>query len=146
MKNRLLITVTALLLAASPLLRAADEPKTPLGEKMEALNTAYKAAKKQITTSAESPETLAELSKAKMELQEALKENLKPKNLALVPADGKAKYLEGYEAKMHQMIDLFGKLEMALKEKKHDAAVALVTEIDALNKESHTAYRAKPKM
>lgn len=146
MKNRLLITVTALLLAATPLLRAADEPKTPLGEKMTAVNDAYKVARKSINDGAETADTLALVSKAKAALEASLMEKPPAKNLDLVPEAKKAEYLKGYDADMHKMIALFGKLEAALKEKNNAAAKAVVTEIDAQQKSSHSAYRAKPKV
>src|SRR4051812_46973563 len=106
MKNRLLITATVLLLAAAPAF-SADEPKTPLGEKMTAVNDAYKVVKKSVNEGTETADTLALVTKAKAALQDSLKE--KPKNLALVPEAAKAEYLKGYDTEMHTMLGLFGK-------------------------------------
>lgn len=143
MKNRLLITVTALLLAATPFLRAADEPKTPLGEKMEAIKKDYDVVKKAVNGGTATAETLALVANLKHNAEASLKE--KPKNVALIPEADKAAFLKGYDTEMHQMIALFGKLETALKDHNNDAAKALITEIDAQQRKSHQAYRAKPK-
>lgn len=132
MKNRLLVTVTAILLAVSPVLRAADEPKTPLGEKMESIDKAFKAARAQINEGKEGPDTLAQIAAAKAALKDSVK--LQPKK---TPIDHD-KYVAGINA----MIALFDKLEASVKAKTNEESKKILADIAAAQRGSHREFRA----
>jgi len=148
----------ALTLAFAPLLRAQDamapapaaapaaapdkEEKTPLELKMDRMNRAFRALKKQAADPAQNESSL-KLVKG-MEAGTKASMDLTPAKAADLPDDQKAKFMADYKAGLQGMLDELAKLEAAFQAGNNDEAVKLVAEIDALEKKDHKAFR-KPK-
>lgn len=148
MKNRLLLTCTALLLACSPALRAAEamapkaeEKTTELGEQMSKINKAFNALRKkeQIGDATKNDASLALIATINAGLQASLK--LKPETTAEKPAAEQAAYVEKYQAEMKKMIELVGKVEAALKAGNNEQATALIAEVQTQQRADHKDFR-----
>ncbi len=143
MKIRLLLFTVACALAVGPVVRAADEPETELGGKMEKMSGAFRALRRQITDSSKNADSLAKLATIKSNAEASLK--LEPAKKAEIPAADQKKFVADYKAKMKELIDLIGKVEAALKANNNDEANKLVSAMGDAQKQGHKQFKKDDK-
>ena len=143
MKIRLLLLTLACALVAGPALRAADEPETELGGKMEKVGGAFRALRRQISDAAKNEDSLKRLATIRENLQAGLK--LEPAKKAEIPAAEQAKFVADYQAEMKAFITLVEKTEAALKAGKNDEAAKLVEQMGKDQKKAHTSFKKDDK-
>ena len=151
MKKRLIIATTCLALVCSPLVGAdaakpaapkGEEKHTELGDRMEKLNGAFRRLKRQITDATKNEASLALVGTVKKEAEASLA--YKPEWTAEQPAAKQAAFVESYKVEMKKMIEMVGKLEVALKAGKNDEAAKLITTLEEQRNASHKEFK-KPK-
>jgi soluble cytochrome b562 len=125
--------------AAAPAVAPADEKKTDLDLRMDRVSKAFRKLRKQVSDPTQNASSLALLATMQAALAEAV--DLTPEKAADVPADQKAKFMEGYKAGIKGMQDEFTKLGDALTAGKNDDAAKIVADIFALEKKDHGDYR-----
>jgi soluble cytochrome b562 len=118
-----------------------DEDKTPLGKKMSAMNTAFKAVGRQIDDASKNANTLEQLAIMETNAKAAL--TLEPEKKAKVPAGDQAKFTAGYQAGMKEFIATVQKLQAAIKAGKNADAVAMYDDLKGQQREGHKEYRIK---
>ena len=134
--------VCVLALAISSVAHAQQEKeKTPLGKKMSAMNTAFKAVGRQIDDASKNANTLEKLAVIETNAKAAL--TLEPEKKAKVPAADQAKFTAGYQAGMKEFIATVQKLQVAIKAGKNVEAVAVYDEMKSMQRSGHKEYRIK---
>ncbi|WP_411280222.1 cytochrome b562 [Gemmatimonas sp.] len=118
-----------------------DEDKTPLGKKMSAMNTAFKAVGRQVDDASKNANTLEQLTTIETNAKAAL--TMVPAKKEKVPAAEQAKFQAGYEAGMKEFLAAVAKLRVSIKAGKNAEAVVIYDEIKALQREGHKEYRIK---
>ncbi len=118
-----------------------DEEKTPLGKKMSAMNTAFKAVGRQLDDASKNANTLEQLATIETNAKAAL--TLEPEKKGKVPAGDQAKFMAGYQAGMKDLIATVQKLQTAIKAGKNTDAVAIYDEMKNQQREGHKEYRLK---
>ena len=124
---------------ATPAAAPADEKKTDLDLRMDRVAKAFRKLRKQVSDPTQNAASLALLATMQAALAEAV--DLTPEKAADVPADQKAKFIEGYKAGIKGMQDEFTKLGDALTAGKNDDAPKIVADILALEKKDHGDFR-----
>lgn len=119
----------------------ANEDKTPLGKKMSAMNTAFKAVGRQLDDASKNANTLEQL--AIMEASAKASLTMEPEKKAKVPAGDQAKFTVGYQAGMKEFIATVQKMQVAIKAGKNADAVAIYDEMKGQQREGHKEYRIK---
>ena len=143
MKIRLSLIAVVCALAVGTGIRAADEPETELGTKMEKVGGAFRALRRQISDSSKNADSLARLATIKENLTAGLK--LEPAKKAEVPAAGQKKFVDDYRADLKTFIGLVEKVEAALKAGNNDEAAKLVTQMGDDQKKAHKLYKKDDK-
>jgi cytochrome c556 len=115
--------------------------ETELSKQMEKLNGAFRKLRRQSADATKNADSLEQVAILKKYGQEALK--FEPYKATEVPADEKAKLIEGYKAKMNDFIAAVGKLEEAFKANNNEEAAKIVQELGAMQKEGHKEYKSK---
>lgn len=118
-----------------------DEPKTPLGKKMAAMNTAFKAVGRQIEDPSKNANTLEQI--AIMETNAKASLTFEPEKKAKVPAGEQAKFVSDYQAEMKQFIASVEKLKAAVKAGNNADAAKIVDEMKAAQREGHKEFRLR---
>jgi soluble cytochrome b562 len=118
-----------------------DEPKTPLGKKMTAMNTAFKAVGRQVEDPTKNASTLEQI--AIMETNAKSSLTLEPEKKAKVPAGDQAKFVSDYQAEMKQFLVSVDKLKAAVKAGNNAEAVKIVDEMKAAQREGHKEFRLR---
>jgi soluble cytochrome b562 len=118
-----------------------DEPKTPLGKKMTAMNTAFKAVGRQVEDPSKNASTLEQI--AIMETNAKSSLTLEPEKKAKVPAGDQAKFVSDYQAEMKQFLVSVDKLKAAVKAGNNAEAVKIVDEMKAAQREGHKEFRLR---
>ncbi|MEI6738679.1 MAG: cytochrome b562 [Gemmatimonadaceae bacterium] len=118
-----------------------DEEKTPLGKKMSAMNTAFKAVGRQLDDASKNANTLEQLAVIETNAKAALA--LEPEKKAKVPAAEQAKFMSGYQAGMKELIATVQKLQASIKAGKNTDAVAIYDEMKNQQRDGHKEYRIK---
>lgn len=118
-----------------------DEEKTPLGKKMSAINTAFKAVGRQIEDPSKNASTLEQIAIIETNAKAAMA--LEPEKKAKVPAADQAKFMAGYKDGMKQLLATVEKLKVAVKAGKNTEALAIIDEMKKEQKEGHSEYRLK---
>lgn len=146
MKNLLLcvaLAVSPALLfaqdAAKPKAEKHSHDETPLGETMDKLNGAWRKLRRQAADAAQNASSLELLATVKAAAEKSL--TFTPDLAKDIPADKRAKFIEGYQTKMKEVIASFGKLEALLKAGDNPGAVELIAKIAAMQKEGHKEYK-----
>ena len=135
-------TACVLALALSrPAFAQQDEEKTPLGKKMSAINTAFKAVGRQVDDPSQNTKTLEQLAIIETNAKAAL--TLEPEKKAKVPAAEQAKFLTGYQAGMKEFLVTVDKMRTALKAGKNADASAAYDAMKAQQRDGHKEYRIK---
>lgn len=135
------VSLLALALTTTTLHAQQEEPKTPLGKKMAALNTAFRALGRQI----EDPSKNA----SSLELIETIETNakgvltLEPEKKEKVPAAEQAKFMADYKAGIEKLVATTGELKAAVKAGKNAEAVAIIDKMKGLQRESHAEFRIR---
>jgi soluble cytochrome b562 len=106
---------------------------------MDRVAKAFRKLRKQVSDPTQNASSLTLLATMQAALAEAV--DLTPERAADVPADQKAKFIEGYKAGIKGMQDEFTKLGDALTAGKNDDAAKIVADIFALEKKDHGDYR-----
>jgi len=143
MKIRLLLLTAVFALVAGPAVRAADEPETELGQKMEKVGGAFRALRRQISDPAKNADSLSRLATMRENLQAALK--LEPAKKAEIPAADQKKFVADYQAEMKRFIGLIEKVEAALKAGNNDEASKLVSQMGDDQKKAHKQFKKDDK-
>lgn len=134
------LSLLALALTSSALQAQSDE-KTPLGKKMAAINTAFKAIGRQIEDPSKNASTLEQITVMETNAKAAL--TLEPEKKAQVPAAQQAKFVADYKAGIQTFIDTAVKLRAAVKAGKNADALAIVDEMKAQQRDSHKEFRIR---
>ena len=145
MKNRLLLLTTVFALALGPVAftRAADEPETELGKKMEKISSAWRVAKRQLPDSSKNADTLEKLATVKENMTAATK--LEPDLKKEKPAAEQAKFVADYQAKMKEEIKKIDEVIALVKAGKNDEAAKLVAVVDQDQKDAHKQFKKAKK-
>lgn len=129
-------------LALSSTLQAQqDEPKTELGRKMSAMNTAFKAIGRQVEDPAQNAKTLEQIAIMETNLKAAL--TLDPEKKGQVPAADQAKFVADYQAGIKQMQATLEKLKAAVKAGKNADALAIIDEMKQGQRDGHREFRVR---
>jgi soluble cytochrome b562 len=131
------IAITAILLCAPRVSLAED--KTPLEEKMTAMNKNFKALKKQVDDPAKkdsSIEMIAALKKGAIESKD-----LDPAKAKDVPAGERAKFIADYKAGMDQMIAAIDKLDKAVRAGDAAGAKAVLEDLTKQKADGHKKFQ-----
>lgn len=118
-----------------------EEEKTPLGKKMSAMNTAFKAIGRQIEDPSKNANTLEQITAIETNAKAAMA--MVPAKKEQVPAADRAKFQSGYEAGMKDFLVAVAKLKVAVKAGKNTEAVAIYDELKGLQRDGHKEYRIK---
>jgi soluble cytochrome b562 len=118
-----------------------DEEKTPLGKKMTAINTAFKAVGRQIEDPTKNASTLEQLATIETNAKAAL--TLEPEKKAQVPAAAQAKFVADYKAGIQEFLTTVEKMRAAIKAGKNAEAVTILDAMKDLQRESHKEFRIK---
>lgn len=116
-------------------------PETELHDKMEKMETAYKKLRRQAADVAMNADSLAQVVLLR-ELTEA-SAKLEPFKVTEIPAADRPEMIEGYKAKLGELLALIGKLETAFKAGRNEEAVKLVKALHDLEEEGHKEYKSK---
>ena len=144
MNTRIRQLGTALVLALSMAGTAQaqqDEPKTPLGKKMAAMNTALKAVGRQIEDPSKNANTLEQIAIIETNAKDALK--LEPEKKEKVPAAEQPKFVADYQAEMKKMLAVVDKLKAAVKAGNNAEAVKIVDDLKSAQREGHKEFRLR---
>ena len=123
--------------------RAADEPETELGKKMEKVGGAFRGLRRQIADSSKNADSLAKIATIKQNLQEAMK--LEPAKKAEIPAAEQKKFVADYQGDLKKMLALVDKVEAALKANNNEEAGKLVSQMGDDQKKAHKMYKKDDK-
>lgn len=118
-----------------------DEEKTPLGKKMSAMNSAFKAVGRQIDDPAQNASTLEQLAIIETNAKAALA--LEPEKKGKTPAADQAKFMADYQSGIKQFLVTVDKLKTVIKAGKNAEAGAILDEMKKEQKEGHAAFRIK---
>ena len=143
MKLRLSLLAAVVALALGLGVRAADEPETELGKKMEKVSGAFRGLRRQITDASKNADSLAKVATMKENLQAGMK--LEPAKTADLPQGEQKKFVADYQADMKKMLALLDKLEAALKANNNEEANKLVSQIGDDQKKDHKMYKKADK-
>lgn len=143
MKIRVLLFSLACALVASPVVRAADEPETELGAKMDKMSGAFRVLGRQVGDASKNADSLAKLKTIKENAEASLK--LEPAMKSKVPAAEQKKFVENYQADMKKFLELCGKLEAALKANNNELATKICGEMKDSQKSGHKQYKKEDK-
>jgi hypothetical protein len=154
MKPQLRLFALLTVLLAGPVAFAADaapdapaapakekKEDTELTKKMDKMNAAYRKLKKQAGDATKNAESLQLV--ATMWEYATAGSKLEPLKVTEIPEADRAKMIEGYKAKMKDLLTGIDKLEAALKAGQNEEAVKLVQALGALQKEGHKEYKSK---
>jgi soluble cytochrome b562 len=126
---------------ANPAQAQQDEPKTPLGKKMAAMNTAFKAVGRQIEDPSKNASTLEQIAIIETNAKSALA--LEPEKKGKIPAGEQAKFVSDYQAEMKKMLAVVDKLKTAVKAGNNADALKLIDEMKAAQREGHREFRLR---
>ena len=143
MKIRLLFLTVVCALTAPVAVRAADEPETELGGKMEKIGGAFRALRRQVADPAKNADSLTKVATIRENAQAALK--LEPAKKAEVPAAQQAKFVADYQAEMKKFIEMTTKVEAALKANNNAEAEKLLAAMNDHQKQSHKTFKKDDK-
>lgn len=121
--------------------QAQDEPKTPLGKKMAAINTAFKAVGRQIEDPSKNAATLEQIAIIETNAKASL--TLEPEKKEKIPAGEQAKFVGDYQVEMKKLIATVDKLKAAVKAGNNAEATKIVDEMKAAQREGHKEFRLK---
>lgn len=121
--------------------RFQDDEKTPLGKKMAAINTAFKAVGRQIDDPSKNAATLKQLDIIETNAKEAMA--LDPEKKAQVPAAQQAKFVADYKAGMKVFIETVGKMRTAVKAGNNAEASKLIDAMKDQQRDSHKEFRIR---
>jgi soluble cytochrome b562 len=122
--------------------KAAAET-TPLEDKMEDINAAYRKLNRQISDATKNADSLKQVGIMRDSANAALK--LEPKKKAEVPAGDQAKFLADYQTHMKEFIANIGKVETALKANKNEEAAAALKSLKQDQEEGHKMFKKDKK-
>ncbi|WP_434479277.1 cytochrome b562 [Gemmatimonas sp.] len=118
-----------------------DESKTPLGKKMAAMNTAFKAVGRQIDDPSKNAATLEQIAIIETNAKAAL--SMEPEKKEKIPAGEQAKFVADYQAEMKKMLTVVDKLKVAVKANNNAEAVKIIDEMKSAQREGHKEFRLK---
>jgi len=141
MKIRILLTVLLASLLSASFVQAGD---TPLDDKMDSINKAFRQLKKQVAEPAQNTSSLELIAKIKEASLASLE--LDPSKTAALPEKDRAAFVADYKTKMTAFVAELDKLVVELKANDNSAAVKRVAELGALQRSGHKEFRQqKPK-
>lgn len=143
MKIRLSLITVVCALAVGLVARAADEPETELGKKMEKVGGAFRALGRQISDPSKNADSLARIAVIKENLQASLK--LEPAKKAEIPAAEQKKFVADYQKTMKDFLALVDKTEAALKAGNNEEAAKLVGSMRDDQKKAHKQFKKDDK-
>ncbi len=120
-----------------------EEPDTELGKVMEKMNHAWRQLRKQSADPTRNASSLELVATINEQTKKAL--TLQPDTTKDKPEADRAKYVEGYQAKMKEVQEKLAKLSDAFKANDNTTAVALIKEIGGLQRSGHKEYKRPDK-
>jgi soluble cytochrome b562 len=135
------LCVLALALTQAAFRFQQDDEKTPLGKKMAAINTAFKAVGRQIDDPAQNAATLKQLDVIETNAKEAMA--LDPEKKGQVPAAQQAKFVADYKAGMKMFLDTVTKLRTAVKAGNNAEASKIIDAMKDQQREGHKEFRIR---
>lgn len=135
------LVVLAATLSHSAFAQQPEEPKTPLGKKMSAINTAFKAVGRQIDDASKNANTLEQLTTIETNAKAALA--LEPEKKDKTPAAEQAKFMADYKQQMNDFIATVGEMKTAIKAGKNADAAAILDKMKDEQREAHKEFRIK---
>ncbi len=121
--------------------QAQDEPKTPLGKKMAAMNTAMKAVGRQIDDPSKNASTLEQIAIIETNAKASL--TLEPEKKEKIPAAEQAKFVSDYQAGIKKLLAVVDKMKAAVKAGNNAEASKLLDEMKGNQREGHKEFRLK---
>lgn len=116
-----------------------EEPDTELGKVMEKVNHAWRQLRKQSADPAKNASSLELVATINEQTEKAL--TLQPDMTKDKPEADRAKYVEGYQAKMKEFREKLAKLSDAFKANDNTTAVALIKELTGIERSGHKEYK-----
>lgn len=135
------VCVLALALTQSAFTFQQDEPKTPLGKRMNAISTALKVIDRQIESADQNASTLKQFDIIETNVRESL--NFEPEKKAQIPAADQAKFVADYKAGIQELLATVGKAKAALKAGNNKEAAAMVDEMKSIQRKNHREFRIR---
>ncbi len=126
---------------ARPAFGQDNAEKTPLGKKMSAMNTAFKAVGRQIDDPSKNASTLEQLAIIETNAKAAL--TFEPEKKAQVPAADQAKFVADYQAGIKEFLVTVDKMRAALKAGNNADAAKVLDSMKDLQRDSHKEFRIK---
>lgn len=120
----------------------AQAPKTPLGQNMKKLNTAYKALGRAIRAGT-APEALTQVAIIREEAESSLK--LQPARKSEIPDGEQSKFVADYKSTMEAFLVDVKKLEAALKAGNMEEAKTLNTALKTDQTKAHKQFKKAAK-
>lgn len=115
--------------------------KTPLGKKMSAMNTAFKAIGRQIDDPSKNASTLEQLTIVETNAKAAIA--MEPEKKTQIPAGDQAKFVADYKEGMKQFLVTVDKMRAALKAGKNAEAATILDTMKDQQRDSHKEFRIK---
>ncbi len=135
------LSILALALTTSALGAQQTEEKTPLGQRMTAMNAAFRTIGQQIADSSKNASTMEQLAIFETNAKEAL--GFEPEKKAQIPEADQAKFVADYKAGIQKLLDTAGRLHAALHSGNNTEAAAIVEEMRGLQRSSHGEFRIR---
>lgn len=144
MKHRSRIAAVAFALALVPLTVSAQDaaPKTPLGQRMDAMNVAFRALGPMVADPAKNDSSVKLVATMVENASAAL--SFEPAKKAQVAADSQPQFVEGFQRELKVMVGMIERLQVALKANNNTSAAAIVDSMRTQQRSSHTVYRIRP--
>ncbi len=128
-------------LSLSTTAHAQDEPKTPLGKKMAAMNTALKAVGRQIDDPSKNANTLEQIAIIETNAKASL--TMEPEKKGKIPAADQAKFVSDYQAEMKKLLVVVDKMKAAVKAGNNAEASKILDDVKGAQREGHKEFRLK---
>lgn len=126
---------------SQPVFGQDNAEKTPLGKKMSAMNTAFKAIGRQIDDASKNANTLEQLTIIETNAKAALA--LEPEKKTKIPAADQAKFVADYQAGMKQFLVTVDKMRAALKSGNNAEAATILDAMKDQQRDNHKEFRIK---
>lgn len=118
-----------------------EKPETELTKKMDKMSAAFRKLRRQAGDATKNAESLELVATLREYATAAAK--LEPFKLTEIPEADRPKMLEGYQAKMKDLLATIDQLAAAFKAGQNEAAAKLVKDLGAFQKEGHKEYKSK---
>jgi len=123
--------------------RKGKAPATELGRHMAKMNDALRTLRTQITDGSKNADSIKLVAIIRENATAGLK--LEPAKKMEIPTADQAKFVSGFRDQLQDLVNLVGKLEVALKADNNTDAAKLLADVRAAQKAGHKEYKKKKK-